>query len=157
VEEAGPGGTPYILADPRGRIAQDEEILKAQFYQQMAQKKPACSDDLKRQLIELEHPRLSIRRQYELLGLSRIGLYYEPRWELADNQRLIRLLDEQYTRMPYYGIRRMAVWLQTQGYEVNYKRLQRLLRLRGLEAIDQKPRLSQLGAGQPLCPAHRLG
>jgi putative transposase len=56
----------------------------------------------------------------------------------------MRLLDAQYTHTPYYGIRRMTAWLRTQGYQVNHKRGQRLLRLMGLEAIYQKPRLSQL-------------
>jgi putative transposase len=93
-----------------------------------------------------------VRRQCELLGLSRSGLYYEPRVESADNLLLMRLLDEQYTRTPYYGIRRMTAWLRTQGYQVNHKRVQRLLRLMGLEAIYQKPRLRPLGAGQQVYP-----
>ncbi len=78
------------------------------------------------------------------MGLSRARLYYEPRRESAENLRLMRLLDEQYTRTPYYGIRRMTAWLRTQGYQANHKRIQRLLRLMGLEAIHQKPRLSQV-------------
>jgi len=64
----------------------------------------------------------------------------------------MRLLDEQYTRTPFYGIRRMTAWLQTQGYPVNHKRVARLLRLMGLEAIYPKPRLSQPGAGQQHYP-----
>lgn len=58
----------------------------------------------------------------------------------------MRLLDEQYTRTPFYGTRKMTAWLHTQGYEVNRKRVTRLLRLMGLEAIYPKPRLSQAGA-----------
>jgi putative transposase len=58
----------------------------------------------------------------------------------------MRLLDEQYTRTPFYGIRRMTAWLRGQGYAVNHKRVGRLLRLMGLEAIYPKPRLSQPGA-----------
>jgi putative transposase len=56
----------------------------------------------------------------------------------------MRLLDEPYTRTPYDGIRRMTAWLRTQGYQGNHTRVQRLLRLMGLEAIDQQPRLSRL-------------
>jgi HTH-like domain len=58
---------------------------------------------------------------------------------------LMRLLDEQYTRTPFYGIRRMTAWLQQQGHTVNHKRVARLVRLMGLEAIYPKPRLSQPG------------
>ena len=54
----------------------------------------------------------------------------------------MRLLDEQYTRTPFYGTRKMTAWLQIQGYAVNRKRVTRLLRLMGLEAIYQKPNLS---------------
>ncbi len=64
----------------------------------------------------------------------------------------MRLLDEQYTQTPFYGIRRRTAWLQTQGQQVNHKRVGRLLRLMGLEAIYQKPRLSQPGAGQQIYP-----
>ena len=103
-------------------------------------------------MIELEHPALSLRRQCALLGLSRSGLYYEPCSESAENLLLMRLLDEQYTRTPFYGIRRMTAWLRTQGYEVNHKRIQRLLRLMGLEAIYPKPRLSQPAAGHQIYP-----
>jgi putative transposase len=98
------------------------------------------------------HPYISVRRQCELLGLSRATLYYEPCRESADNLRLMRLLDEQYTRTPYYGTRRMTAWLQTQGQQVNHKRVQRLLRLMGLEAIYPRPRLVQLVAGQQIYP-----
>jgi putative transposase len=55
----------------------------------------------------------------------------------------MRLLDEQYTDTPYYGIRRMTAWLRSQGYEVHHKRVARLLRTMGLEAIYPKPRTSQ--------------
>lgn len=57
----------------------------------------------------------------------------------------MRLLDEQYTRTPFYGTRKMTAWLHTEGYAVNRKRITRLLRLMGLEAIYPKPRLSQPG------------
>ncbi len=64
----------------------------------------------------------------------------------------MRLLDEQYTRTPFYGIRRMTAWLQTQGYQVNHKRVARLLRTMGLEAIYPKLRLSQPGAKEQHYP-----
>lgn len=86
---------------------------------------------------------LSIRRQCELCGLSRSTLYYEPVGESELNLALMRQIDEQYLKTPFYGSRRMAEHLNRQGHEVNRKRMQRLMRLMGLEAIYQKPRLSQ--------------
>lgn len=102
--------------------------------------------------MELGHADLSIRRQCELLGVNRTSLYYEPVGENPENLLLMRLLDEQYTRTPFYGSRRMTAWLQGQGYEVNRKRLARLMRLIGLEAIYPKPKLSQPGEGHRIYP-----
>ena len=91
-------------------------------------------------------------RQCELLGLSRAGFYYEPRGESAENLQLLRWLDEQYTRTPFYGVCRMTAWLRTQGYEINPKRVRRLLRLLGVEALYQKPRLSVAAPGHRIYP-----
>ena len=89
------------------------------------------------------HPCLSVRRQCELLGLNRSTLYYEPATETPENLGLMRLIDEEYTRHPFYGSRRMAVWLkEDMGHDVNRKRVRRLMRLMGLEAIYPRPRLS---------------
>ena len=107
-----------------------------------SKKKLPSSAEHKRPLIEAGHPALSVRRQCELLGLSRSSLYYEPAGETAENLRLMRLIDEQYTARPFYGSRRMTAWLIEQGEEVNRKRVQRLMRVMGLEAIYPKPRLS---------------
>jgi putative transposase len=103
-------------------------------------------------LVEPGHPQLSVRRQCELLGLSRSGLYYEPAAETAENLRLMRLLDEEYTAHPFLGSRRLTAWLVGQGEAVNRKRVQRLLRLMGLEAIYPKPRLSAARAGHRIYP-----
>jgi putative transposase len=105
-----------------------------------------------RLLIEAAHPELSVRRQCELLGLNRSSFYYEPALESPDNLRLMRLIDEQYTRRPYYGSRRMTIWLQEQGEGVNRKRVQRLMRIMGLEAIYPKPRLSVPGRDHRIYP-----
>ena len=96
-------------------------------------------------MIEREHPLLSVRRQSALLALTRSGLYYGPRGESAENLGLMRLLDEAYTRWPFYGVRRMTAWLRREGEAVNPKRVRRLLRLMGLEAIYPKKRLSLPG------------
>jgi putative transposase len=93
-------------------------------------------------MIAVDHPRISVRRQCDLLGMSRSGFYYEPAEPSSENLLLMRLLDEQYTHMPYYGVRRMHAWLDTVGHAVNIKRVRRLLRKMGLEAIYPKPNLS---------------
>jgi putative transposase len=148
---------PHIFAERRTRMAQDEETLRAQLYQQIDQlkveldwlkKKLDGSVEAKHQLIERGHQWISVRRQCELWGVSRAKLYDEPRRESAETLRLMRLLDDQYTRTPYSGVRRLTAWLRTQGYQVNHQRVQRRLRLMGLEAIYQQPRLSQLVGAQ---------
>jgi putative transposase len=95
---------------------------------------------------------LSVRRQCELLGLSRSSLYYEPGGEAAEDLRLMRRIDEQYTACPFYGSRRITAWLVEQWEEVNRKRVQRLMRVMGLEAIYPKPRLSLAGKGHRIYP-----
>jgi putative transposase len=95
---------------------------------------------------------LSVRRQCALLGLSRASLYFEPAAETPANLALMRRIDEQYTARPYYGSRRMTAWLVAQGEVVNRKRVQRLMRVMGLEAIYPKPRLSQAGRGHRIYP-----
>ncbi len=85
---------------------------------------------------------LSIVRQSELLGLHRSGLYYKPASESELNLKLMRLIDEEFTRHPFYGSRRLTWWLEQQGYTVNRKRTRRLMRVMRLEAIYPKPRLS---------------
>ncbi len=91
-------------------------------------------------MIDVGHPRLSVRRQCELLGLNRASLSYQPATETAENLRLMRKIDEQYLKTPFYGSRRMTVWLIKQGEEVNRKRVRRLMALMGLEAIHPGPR-----------------
>ena len=103
-------------------------------------------------MIEAEHNELSVRRQCELLGLNRSSLYYQPAAETAANLALMRRMDEQYTKYPFYGSRRMTAWLLQQGEEVNRKRVRRLMRVMGLEAIYAKPRLSVAGRGHRIYP-----
>lgn len=93
-----------------------------------------------------------MRRQCQLLGVNRAGLYYQPVDEGVENLHLMRLLDEQYTRCPFYGVLRMTAWLRHQGHQANVKRVRRLLRQMGLMAVYPRPRLSQPGAGAQLYP-----
>jgi putative transposase len=108
--------------------------------------------DQKRALIEPAHPTLSVARQCDLLGLARSSWYYQPAPPSATTQELLDRLDEQYTRTPFYGSRRMTAWLRSQGYAVNRKRVRRLLELLGLEAIYPKPRTSTPAPGHRIYP-----
>ena len=94
-------------------------------------------------MVDPEHPRLSIERQCKLLGLARSSYYYQAKGEAPYNLELMRLIDEQYTRRPFFGILRMTDWLHRQGHAVNHKRVQRLMRRMGLEAIYPKPKTSR--------------
>ena len=97
----------------------------------------------KRQLIEPEHSQINLSRQCELLGLARSSYYYQSTGESDFNLKLMNLIDQQYTETPFYGIRRMTAWLQKQGYQVNHKRVARLMKKMGLETIYPRPKLSQ--------------
>ena len=100
----------------------------------------------------MAHDQISVRRQCTLIGLSRAGLYYQGHGESAENLAVMRLLDEQYTRTPFYGVERMTAWLRQQGYEINPKRVRRLLREMGLAVVYPKPRLSEAQAGHRIYP-----
>ncbi len=100
---------------------------------------------MRRELVEPENKRISITRQCELLGLNRSTLYYRERPESEEDALLMRLLDEQYTATPFYGYRRMMHYLRSKGFQVNHKRVRRLMRDLGLEAIYPKPNLSKPG------------
>ena len=107
----------------------------------MAEKKKLPeSVTAKRLLIEPGHPALSIRRQCDLLDLNRASYYYEPASETPLNLTLMALLDKAYTAHPFYGRRKMTSYLRKAGYEVNPKRVRRLMQKMGLEAIYPKPR-----------------
>jgi putative transposase len=92
--------------------------------------------------VEWDHETLSVRRQCELLGLNRSTLYYRGVGASEEDLQLMRLIDEQFSRRPIFGSRRMVVWLASQRHVANRKRVQRLMRQMGLVAIYPKPRLS---------------
>ena len=85
-----------------------------------------------------EDGRLSMRRQCGLLSLHRSTAFYEPAAIDEDDLAIMRLLDEEYLRHPFYGSRKMQVWLHGQGYAVNRKRVQRLMRLMGIEGLNPR-------------------
>ena len=87
--------------------------------------------------------RLSIRRQCALLSLHRSTVYYQPQPAPRDDLELMRLIDEEYLRHPFYGSRKLTQWLREQGHDVNRKRVQRLMRVMGLEGIAPGPSTSR--------------
>ena len=95
-------------------------------------------------MIEPKHPQIPLARQCELLGLARSSLYYPSHGADAFNDRLMRLIDAQYLRTPFYGVEQMRLHLNRilapEQVRVNTKRVRRLMRLMGLEAIYPKPR-----------------
>ena len=94
-------------------------------------------------MLEPDNAAFSLRQQCGLLGINRSSLYYQPLGESEENLLLMRLLDEQYTQTPYYGVLKMTAHLRTLGHVVNEKRVRRLLRTMGLEAVYQKPDTSK--------------
>ncbi|MCJ7776493.1 MAG: IS3 family transposase, partial [Desulfobulbaceae bacterium] len=101
------------------------------------------SAEEKRMLIETENSMIPVYRQCDLLDLARSSYYYRSDRDDSYNVMLMNLLDEQYTRTPFYGVPKMTAWLRRQGHQINPKRIRRLMRLMGIEAIYPKPRLSK--------------
>jgi len=105
--------------------------------------------------IQADHPKLTVAKQCELLGLARSSRYYAPcpsPQNRSDDEAIMRLIDRQYTDTPFYGVRRMTAQLRRGGQKVNLKRVRRLMRLMGLEAIYPKPRLSMQNRANPIYP-----
>jgi putative transposase len=97
-------------------------------------------------------PRLSVRHQCELLDLSRSSYYYAPCPETEENLALMRRLDELHLEHPVYGSRKLTVLLRREGQAINRKRVRRLLRLMGIEAIYARPRTSVPAPGHQIYP-----
>jgi putative transposase len=103
-------------------------------------------------MVERANPVLPISQQCRLLAVSRASLYRRPAELSAEDLAIMALIDRHYRARPYYGSRRMAAWLATQGRVVNRKRAQRLMRLRGLAAIYQRANTSKPAAGHQIYP-----
>jgi putative transposase len=98
----------------------------------------------KRTWIDPHHTGISVTRQCSLIGLPRSSYYYEPMGtESPENLRLMRKIDELYLRRPFYGSPRMTDWLEDFGWMVNEKRVARLMRLMGLQAVLPGPHTSR--------------
>ena len=110
------------------------------------------SRERRREMVDRQHPALSAVRQCALLGISRSSLYYRSRGTSSEDLAVMKLIDQQYLATPFYGSRRMAVWLKRQGRPVSRKRVQRLMRSMGLQAIYRRPRTSQPASGHKVYP-----
>ena len=97
----------------------------------------------RRALVERGDRVLPITQQCRLLAVSRSSVYRRPAAISEEDRTIMALIDRQYLVRPYYGSRRMAAWLATQGHLVNRKRVQRLMRLMALAAIYQRPNTSR--------------
>jgi putative transposase len=135
----------------------EEELLKKigeltverDFFVQRAR---ASGLKQRRAMLERERPELSIRRQCELMAVSRSGLYYEPEPTSAEQLAIMRRIDELHLQYPFYGSRKLSDALRKEGFEANRKRIQRLMRLMGMEAIAPKPKTSEPHPEHPTYP-----
>ncbi len=136
---------PGIFSDRRKRTEEERDELEAELYQQIGQLKvendwlkkkiSAASVEEKRRLVEKDNRKVSVARQCELLDLWKSSYYYNSVTDDDYNLELMGLIDEQYTKAPFYGVRKMTAWLRTRGYEVNPKRVRRLFQRMGFQAI----------------------
>lgn len=91
-------------------------------------------------MVEHHNPKLSVRQQCQLLSISRSSAYYQPSGENAENLSIMKLMDAEYLKHPFYGSRKMVYFLTRQGLEIGRHRVRRLMRVMGITAIYQKPR-----------------
>ncbi|MGB6745540.1 MAG: IS3 family transposase [Terracidiphilus sp.] len=153
---------PELFVDGRRKAGGNGEVESTALYEEIGRlkveldwlkKKLACSTEDLRPLVDVDHDAISVRRQCELLGVNRASVYYTPLGESEENLRLMRLIDQQYTRTPFFGSRRITAWLREEKkLTVNRKRVSRLMEVMGLEAVYPKPKLSQPGEGHKIYP-----
>ena len=104
------------------------------------------------EMVDRRHTALSTVRQCALLSISRSSLHYRRKGTCPEDLAVMKAMDQQYLSTPFYGSRRMRVWLGRQGHTVNRKRVQRLMRTMGLRAIYRRPRTSKPGPGHKVYP-----
>ena len=112
----------------------------------------SMSRSIRRAMIDRDHQQLSLVRQCILLDVSRASVYYRPVPTRAEDLELMALMDRQHLKTPFYGSRKMKAWLLQQGYLVSRKRVRRLMRLMGLEAIYRRPNTSKPAPGHRIFP-----
>ena len=108
--------------------------------------------DRRRGMVDTGHEDLSVVRQCELIGMSRSSWYYRPTGNSERNLELMRVIDEAYLKMPWYGSRQMVRHLRRLGYGVGRKRVRRLMRLMGLRSVAPQPHKSRRNPAHPVYP-----
>ncbi|WP_430700912.1 IS3 family transposase [Pontivivens nitratireducens] len=126
------------------------ELAVANFF--LGTKAEALGREVRRGMIEPDHPDLSIGQQCKLLSIARSSFYYTPKGESEQNLGLMRRIDEQFLETPFFGVRQMTWHLSNDGHLVNEKRIRRLMRLMGLMPIYQKPNTSRPTKGHKTYP-----
>ena len=141
----------YFLspAQSKSRPSKDHQAQVAELYRQIGQLKverdflasrsAQAGIGSRQALVVRDHLQLSIARQCQLLGVSRSGFYYQPQGPSDEELTLMKLLDQQYLKTPFYGSRKMVQFLQEQGYQVGRKRVRRLMRQLGLRRSTPNP------------------
>ena len=112
----------------------------------------SLSVERRREAVNLHHPSLSMVRQCHLLDISRSGWYCKPIGISGDDLTLMKLIDRQYLATPFYGARKIAVWLKSKDRLVNRKHVQRLMRIMGIKAIYRRPKTSKPALGNKIYP-----
>ncbi|TWU62615.1 Integrase core domain protein [Crateriforma conspicua] len=154
-------GAEQVFESSGGKSSKSDEPEAGELYEQIGRLKVEL-EWLKKKLprtreeslkwIDRDHSSLSVRRQCALLGIARSQLYYEPVPEKDENLELMRLIDGQYLKTPFWGSRNMTVFLRGRGYTVNRKRTQRLMGKMGLEGLAPGPSTSRPAPGHKVYP-----
>ena len=110
------------------------------------------SAPIRRSKLDREHPELSVRRQCAMLGVARSGVYRKPAPANDNDLALMRRIDALHTERPFLGSRRIARMLGDGGAPINRKRVRRLMRLIGIEALGPKPRTTTPAPGHKIYP-----
>jgi putative transposase len=103
-------------------------------------------------VVNRDHPSLSIVKQCRLLDISRSGLYYRPKGVSEEDIDLMKLIDRLHLAAPFFGSRKIAALLKSEGHPVNRKRVRRLMGIMGIKAIYRRPRTSKPGPGHKIYP-----
>lgn len=155
---------PEVFAKPSAQVkdeiaaAQKEKELYARIGQLqmeldwLKKKLARLGVEERRGMIKAKHPGLSVKRQCELLELPRSTYYHRAEPESDENLTVMRVIDETYLALPFFGSRQMTRWLRRQGHTVNRKRVRRLMAAMGLEAIYRRPNLSKAAKKHPIYP-----
>ena len=106
----------------------------------------------RKEMIEKEHESLSVERQCQLIEVSRSSFYYTSVEESKENLAIMRYLDEQYMQTPFYGYRKLTALLAVQGFNINEKRVRRLMEIVGWQTIYRAPKTSMAATGHEIHP-----